>query len=155
MYDNICRHYPQHKIVAANSVCKTPWICKRIFESSRILTSAYTRPKNKSGNHPWHTHAYDEYLDDMICPEYKILHDATTNREYKSRSYLCKGCPARAMCTQSAKCEKTVIRHIWQNLLEIAEDIRHTPQYRNSYKLRQQTLCFCAICQTILSFSTG
>lgn len=52
LYDDICRHYPEHKIVAAGSACKTPWICERIFESDRILTSAYTRPKTKDGNHP-------------------------------------------------------------------------------------------------------
>ena len=43
---------PEHKIVAADSAYKTPWICKRIFESGRVLTSAYTRPKTKDGNHP-------------------------------------------------------------------------------------------------------
>jgi len=49
LYDDICQHYPEHKIVAADSAYKTPWICKRIFESGRVLTSAYTRPKTKDG----------------------------------------------------------------------------------------------------------
>ena len=35
LYDVICLHYPEHKIVAADSACKTPWICKRIFEKRR------------------------------------------------------------------------------------------------------------------------
>ena len=52
LYDDICQHYPKHKIVAADSAYKPPWICKRIFESGRVLTSAYTRPKTKDGNHP-------------------------------------------------------------------------------------------------------
>ena len=51
LYDDICQHYPEHKIVAADSAYKTPWICKRIFESGRVLTSAYTRPKTKEGKH--------------------------------------------------------------------------------------------------------
>lgn len=144
LYDDVCKHYPEHKIVAADSAYKTPWICKRIFESGRILTSAYTRPKTKDGNHPWYTYVYDEFYDDVICPEYRLLHYATTNRdgyrEYKSRPYLCKDCPTRAMCTQSAKCEKTVTRHIWQDFVEMAEDIRHIPQYRDIYKLRQQKI---------------
>ncbi|WP_201309157.1 transposase, partial [Butyricicoccus faecihominis] len=38
LYDDICQHYPEHKIVAADSAYKTPWICKRIFESGRVLT---------------------------------------------------------------------------------------------------------------------
>ena len=35
LYDDVCKHYPEHKIVAADSAYKTPWICKRIFESGR------------------------------------------------------------------------------------------------------------------------
>ena len=144
LYDDICKHYPEHKIVAADSAYKTPWICKRIFESGRVLTSAYTRPKTKDGNHPWYTYVYDEYFDDVICPEYKVLHYSTTNRdgyrEYKSRSYLCADCPTKAMCTQNAKCEKTVTRHIWQRFVDMAEDVRHTPLYRDIYKLRQQKI---------------
>ena len=62
LYDDICKHYPEHKIVAADSAYKTPWICKRIFESGRVLTSAYTRPKTKDGNHPWYMYVYDEYF---------------------------------------------------------------------------------------------
>ena len=58
LYDYLCQYYPEHKIVAADSAYKTPWICKRIFESGRVLTSAYTRPKTKAGNHPWHTPMY-------------------------------------------------------------------------------------------------
>ena len=144
LYDDICKHYPEHKIVAADSAYKTPWICKRIFENGRVLTSAYTRPKTKDGNHPWYTYVYDEYFDDVICPEYKVLHYSTTNRdgyrEYKSRSYLCADCPTKAMCTQNAKCEKTVTRHIWQRFVDMAEDVRHTPLYRDIYKLRQQKI---------------
>ena len=89
-------------------------------------------------------YVYDEYFDDVICPEYKALHYSTTNRdgyrEYKSRSYLCADCPTKAMCTQNAKCEKTVTRHIWQHFVEMAEDVRHTPLYRDIYKLRQQKI---------------
>lgn len=87
--------------------------------------------------------AFDPLYDD-ICPEYKALHYSTTNRdgyrEYKSRSYLCNACPTRAMCIQSAKCEKTVTRHIWQRFVEMTEDVRHTPLYRDIYKLRQQKI---------------
>ena len=68
----------------------------------------------------------------------------TTNRagyrEYKSRSYLRNECSTRAMCTQSAKYKKTVTRHIWQRFVEMTEDVRHTPLYRDIYKLRQQKI---------------
>ena len=65
---------------------------------------------------------------------------SATYWEYKSRSYLCKDCPTCAMCTQSAKCEKAVARHIWQDFVERAEDARHTPAYRDIYKLRKEKI---------------
>lgn len=110
LYDELCQNYPEHKTVVADSAYKTPWICKRIFESGRVLSTCYTRPKTKEKGHPWWAYVYDEYFDDVICPEYHALHYSTTNRdgyrEYKSRAYLCKTCPTRGMCTESAKCEK-------------------------------------------------
>lgn len=40
-------HKSEHKTVVADSVYKTPWICKRIFESERVLSTCYTGPKTK------------------------------------------------------------------------------------------------------------
>ena len=69
LYDELCQNYPEHKTVVADSACKTPWICKRIFESGRVLSTCYTRPKTKEKGHPWWAYVYDEYFDDVICPE--------------------------------------------------------------------------------------
>jgi transposase len=144
LYDELCRDYPEHKIVVADSAYKTPWICKRIFESGRILSTCYTRPKTKENGHPWWAYVYDEYFDDVICPEYRALHYSTTNRdgyrEYKSRAYLCKTCPTRRMCTENARCEKTVLRHVWQDYVEMAEHVRHMAVYRELYRLRKEKI---------------
>jgi hypothetical protein len=74
----------------------------------------------------------------------KVLHYATTNREgyreYKSRSYICKKCPSRSRCTNSKSYTKTVTRHVWQNYVELAEDIRHTPKYKKLYQKRKETI---------------
>ena len=143
LYDEICEKYPDHETIVGDSAYKTPWICRRIFGSGRILSTAYTRPKTKTG-HPWYEYVYDEYYDEVICPEYKLLHYSTTNREgymeYRSRSYVCEKCPTREKCTQNAKCEKTVTRHVWQEYVEKAEDIRHTPKYTELYKKRKETI---------------
>lgn len=48
-------------------------------------------------------------------------------REYKSREYLCKTYPTRRMGTENAKCEKTVLRHVWQDDVEMAEHVRYKP----------------------------
>jgi hypothetical protein len=33
-----------------------------------------------------------------------------------------------------------VQRHVWGDYTELAEDYRHTPEYRDIYKLRSQTI---------------
>ncbi len=113
---------------------------KRIFGSGRVLSTSYTRPKSKKNGHPWWGYVYDEYFDDVICPEYCALHYSTTNREYKSRPYLCKRCPSRGMCTENAKREKTVLRHIWQNYVEMAEHVRHMARYKELYRQRKEKI---------------
>src|SRR5699024_3033747 len=113
-------------------------------DDNRILSTAYKRPMTKKGGLSWRDYIYDEYYDQVICPEYHLLNYATTNRdgyrEYKSKGYLCQSCPSLSQCTANAKCEKTVTRHIWQGYVEIAEDVRHTPEYRDLYYLRKETI---------------
>ena len=61
-------------------------------------------------------------------------------REYKSREYLCKTYPTRRMCTKNAKCEKTVLRHVWQDYVEMAEHVRYIPVYKELYRLRKEKI---------------
>ena len=73
-----------------------------------------------------------------------MLEYATTNcegyREYKSKGYICQNCPVRERCTQNKQCVKTVTRHVWQDYLEQAEDIRHSPHGKAIYALCSQTI---------------
>ena len=46
----------------------------------------------------------------------------------------------RENCTQNRQNTKTVTRHIWQEYLEGAEDIRHSPIGKATYALRSQTI---------------
>ena len=61
-------------------------------------------------------------------------------REYKSREYLSKTYPTRRMCTENAKCEKTVLRHLWQDYVEMAEHVRYIPVYKELYRLRKEKI---------------
>ena len=131
-------------MITADAGYKTPWICKQIFDSGRIASLPYKRPMTKKGNLPWYEYVYDEYYDCVLCPQDKILRYATTNREgyreYKSKGYECQECPVRERCTQNQQHTKTVTRHIWQEYLERAEDIRHSPLGKATYALRSQTI---------------
>lgn len=144
LYERITKAFPEIEIIAMDSAYKTPWICKRIIDDGRLPSLPYKRPMTKKGGHEWYKYAYDEYYDCVICPEYKTLPYATTNRngyrEYKSRPYICKSCPTRSLCTDSRNSQKTVQSHIWQEYLEISEDIRHSDVGKKSYALRKQTI---------------
>lgn len=144
VYDRVTETFPEIETVVADAAYKTPHICKRIFDDRRVLSTAYKRPMTKAGNLEWWKYVYDEYYDCVICPEYQVLHYATTNREgyreYKSRSYICEKCPSRSRCTNSKDCTKTVTRHVWQDYVEQAEHIRHTPKYRVLYQKRKETI---------------
>ena len=143
-YDQLCEQYPEHKTVVADGAYKTPWICKRIFESGRVLSAAYKRPMIRKGGHEWWKYVYDEYFNCVICPEYKTPRYATTNRngyrEYRSKPYICARRPTRERRLANTKYEKTVTRHIWADFIERAEDARHTSQYRDLYRLRQEKM---------------
>lgn len=144
VYDKVTERFSEIKTVVADAAYKTPYICKRIFDDGRVLSTAYKRPMTKQGNLEWWKYVYDEYYDCVICPAYQVLHYATTNREgyreYRSRSYVCKDCPLRSRCTDNRNFEKTVTRHVWQSYVELAEDARHTPKYKDLYSKRKETI---------------
>lgn len=98
----------------------------------------------KPNYHKSYEYAYDEYNDWVICPENRTLYYATTNRhgyqEYKNIPFNCERCPTRHLFTENKSCEKTVTRHVWQDYLEMAEDIRHSPIGKATYSLRSQTI---------------
>lgn len=144
LYERITKAFPQIGVIGMDSAYKTPWICKRMIDDGRLPSLPYKRPMTKKGGHGWYEYVYDEYYDCVICPEYKTLPYATTNRngyrEYKSRPYICKSCPTRKLCTGNRKYQKTVQCHIWQEYIEVAEDIRHSDIGKKSYALRKQTI---------------
>ena len=69
---------------------------------------------------------------------------STTNRdgykEYKSNPEKCKNCPFLKQCTESKNHVKLVVRHVWEEYLEKAKDIRHTTGSKELYALRSQTI---------------
>ena len=68
----------------------------------------------------------------------------TTNRdgyrEYRSDPKICVNCPTRHLCTHSKDCVKTVQRHIWKDYEELADHARYTPEYRELYQRRKETI---------------
>ena len=144
VYDKETKNFPQVEAVVADAAYKTPHICKKVFDDGRVLSTAYTRPQTMKGGHEWWKYVYDAFYDYVLLPEYQPLNYSTTNRdgyrEYKSDPNICGACPTRGRCTHSKNCVKTVQRHIWKDYEELADDARYTPEYRELYKKRKETI---------------
>lgn len=144
LYDRMTTVHPEIKSVVMDAGYKTPWICKKVIDDKRTPVLPYKRPMGKAGFFRPYSYVYDEFYDCVICSENKVLSYATTNREgyreFKSKGYLCESCPSLSYCTENSKHEKTVTKHIWDNYLELAEDIRHTPKYKALYNKRKETI---------------
>lgn len=144
LYKQVLNDFPEIEMVGIDSGYKTPWIMKQIFDSGRKPATPYKRPMTKQGFFKKYEYVYDEYFDQYICPNNKLLDYSTTNRdgyrEYKSHPEDCKSCPCRERCTQSKAFQKIVTRHVWEDYMELAEDVRHSPEGKEIYKLRCETI---------------
>jgi hypothetical protein len=81
IYDRVTARFSEVEMVTADAGYKTPLIVKKIFDDGRLPSMPYKRPMTADYGHKWYEYVYDEYYDCAICPEYKILSYATTNRD--------------------------------------------------------------------------
>lgn len=144
VYDEVVAHFPQVETVAVDAGYKTPWICKKVQDHGRNISTAYKPPMTKCGFFKSYEYVFDEYYDCVICPANQVLPYSTTNRngyrEFKSDGERCKICPYLNQCTQSKNCQKVVTKHIWESYIETAEDFRHSKEGKASYALRAETI---------------
>ena len=131
-------------VVVGDTAYKTPPIARMLKEKGIELLSTYSRPKTKDGYFRKSEYVYDEQYDCYLCPANEILKYSTTNRdgyrEYKSDGKVCEHCPYLNQCTQSRNHVKTVQRHVWQEILEEAEENRYKEGIRELYKYRKETI---------------
>ena len=68
--------------------------------------------------------------DRLICPQGQVLRHTTTDkggkRTYRSTPKVCRDRPCRKECGASANGQKVIYRHIWQDAMDAAEQIRKT-----------------------------
>ena len=142
LYDKI-KHFGIETLVA-DAGYKTPAIAKLLIDDGIKPLLPYKRPMTKDGFFKKYEYAYDEYYDCYICPNNEILKYRTTNREgyreYKSCGETCATCPYINQCTQSKTHEKLITRHIWEDYIEMCEDIRMTIGMKDLYSQRKETI---------------
>ena len=142
LYDKVKNYRP--RMIVADAGYRTPAIAHELIEDGIEPLFPYKRPMTKEGYFRKYEYVYDEYYDCYICPENHILKYSTTNRngykEYKSCGEHCAGCASLTKCTQSRDHVKIVTRHIWEEYMEKAEDLRHTLGNKQIYDLRKETI---------------
>ena len=131
-------------IVTMDSGYRTPAIAKLLIDDGLTPLFPYKRPMTKDGFFKKYEFVYDEHYDCYVCPNDQTLSYSTTNRdgyrEYKSCSQVCVECPYLSKCTGSKDHVKVVTRHVWEEYMEICEDIRHTNGMKEVYSERKQTI---------------
>ena len=144
LYDNVTERFPEVEYVTMDSAYKTPWIAKKILDNNRIPILPYTRRTGKKdGYRPW-DYIYDPATDSFACPQGKALRHTTTTKEgkrvYRSTPKECRGCPCCEKCGANAKGQKVLQTHIWQEYLDLVEQIRKTELWQDIYARRKETI---------------
>jgi len=144
-YDKLMEKYGgEIKNVCLDSGFKTPAIARKIIEDGKTPYFPYKRPMTKEGFFKKYEYVYDEQYDCYLCPHDKGLSYATTDRlgykHYKSDPYDCSTCPFRDKCTRSKSCQKEVLRHVWAEYMEKADEVRYTKKWKEIYPQRKETI---------------
>lgn len=145
LYEKLKLMEPKNIVIDAGY--KNAAIAKMLIDDGVVPVMPYTSPKGKKNLYRTRDFVYDEYYDCYICPNNQVLKYSTTNREgyreYKSNRHICESCPNLQKCTASKNHQKVVTRHIWQDYLDICEDIRLTPEGKDLYSQRKETIERC------------
>ena len=144
IYDQVTTKFPEAKFITMDAGYKTPWIAKKVLEDSRIPILPYTRYKGKKDRfRPW-DFTYDEVNDSFICPRGHELRHTTTSKDgkrtYRSSTKICKECPCRTVCGANEKGQRTLTTHIWQEFLDLVEQLRKTERGKEIYAMRKETI---------------
>jgi len=132
------------RYVAVDSGYKTPHNAKYLLDKEILPAMPYKHPMGPKDLMNKNEFIYDEYYDCYICPNNQMLKyqrtDSDGYRLYISNPNKCKDCPLLNKCTKSKEQKKIVTRHIWQQYLDIVDDLRFIDTIKAIYKLRSQTI---------------
>ena len=142
VYEKLRMFEPENVVLDAGY--KNPPIAKLLMDDGITPIFPYSKGKTKKGFFRKNDYVYDEYYDCYICPNDQVLKYSTTNREgyreYKSNCKICESCPHLSQCTESKNHQKVIVRHVWADYIDIAEDIRLTPKAKDLYARRKETI---------------
>lgn len=141
--DNFINNYDssETKYFVGDAAYLTNHICKTIIDLNMIPALPYSRLGYKKGYFKKYEFTYDEHNDIYICPNEKdlISNDKYTKngyKVYKADKHDCSICPFKDKCTKSDY--KQILRHVWEEYKEMANDYRHHQDVKDIYKQRPQ-----------------
>ena len=143
LYEEVTGKYDV-TFAAMDAGYKTPWIAKKTLDSGKIPVFPYTRYNGKKDRYkPWE-YIYDAASDTYTCPHGGVLKHTTTDRDgkrtYRSAPAECRSCPFKASCGANEKGQKLHTTHIWQEYMDLAEQIRKTQRGKEIYAKRKETV---------------
>lgn len=143
LYDKI-REVFKSEFIVMDSAYKTPWISRKVLEDGRLPILPYTRYSGKKDQYkPWE-YTYNPANDTYLCPQGGVLRHTTTDKEgkrtYRSNPKHCAACPHKHLCGANEKGQKVFQRHIWQEYLDLVEELRKTERGKAIYALRKETI---------------
>ena len=144
VYDKATERFEEIQFAVLDSAYKTPWIAKKTIEDGRIPITPYCNHHYKEGQfRPW-DYTYDPANDQFVCPRGEILRHTTTDKEgkriYRSTPSKCRNCPCRLVCGANEKGQKVLTTHIWQEYLDLMEQLRKTDRGKELYARRKETI---------------
>ena len=143
VYDDVT-HKHEVQFVTMDAGYKTPWIAKKTLDDGKVPILPYTRYNgNQDRYKPWE-YTHDPANDTYTCPRGGILRHTTTDRDgkrtYRSTPKECVDCPCKAKCGANEKGQKLYTAHIWQEYLDLVEQIRKTQRAKDIYAQRKETI---------------
>lgn len=142
-FDNFINNYDSSgtKYFVGDAAYLTNHICKTIIDLNMIPALPYSRLGYKKGYFKKYEFIYDEHNDIYICPNGKdLISNNKYNKDgykiYKADKYDCSVCPFKDKCTKSNY--KQILRHVWEEYKEMANDYRHHQDVKDIYKQRPQ-----------------
>ena len=144
LYDQVTGKFKEAEFIVMDAGYKTPWIAKKTLDDNRIPILPYTNHHYKEGQyHPWE-YEYDPAADAFTCPHGGILRHTTTSKDgkrtYRTNPKQCKDCPFHASCGANEKGQKILQTHIWQEYLDLVEQLRRTERGKDIYAMRKETI---------------
>lgn len=131
-----------------NTICcdsgyDTALIAKNVQEKGINLLVPYASPKGQRTTFGKREFDYLYEIDNFMCPNRKLLEPWNISKEgyieYRIHESECGECPYKNECLKNYKF-KTIRRHLYEDCLLITRDYRLSPEGKETYKKRKETI---------------